>query len=155
MRLDSNYNSAVILIGSSCYSSESWDTQTLKQFFKEATFEQISWSWNWSWSLTVRNQGYSVRLSSFWRCMAIDLIVILCCNLYLFRRIIRKTMDCLMKKFGCWSFWGHWCMPEAVLLVVHYQSVIMLNFCISGLYWRSALKWKFKWRIKFSTKMEA
>lgn len=155
MRLDSNYNSAVILIGSSCYSCESWDTQTLKEFFMEATYEQISWSWNWSCSLRVRNQGYSVRLSFFWRCFAIDLFVIFCCNVWLFRRFKRKTMGWLMKKFGCWSFWGHWYMPEAVLLVVHYQRVIMLHFCISGLYWMSELKCKLKWKIKFSTKMEA
>lgn len=58
-----------------------------------------------------------MKLSSFWRFMA-------CCKVCLIRQIIRKTMGLLMKKFGCWSFWGHWYMREAVLLVVHYQSVM-------------------------------
>lgn len=148
IRLDSNYNSAVILIGSSWYSSESWDNQTLKQFSRRPHMKKFLGAGIdhavWEWEIKVTQWGFlsfgDARPSTY--------------DWWLFRRFKRKTMGWLMKKFCCWSFWGHWYMPEAVLLVVHYQRVIMFHFCISGLYGMSELKCKLKWKIKFSTKME-
>lgn len=125
MRLDCNYNLAMILIGSSCYSSESWDTQTLKQFFTEATYEHISQSWSWSCSLAMSNWGYSMKLSSFWSFMAINLFIILWFNVCLIRRIIRETMGWLLKSFwSYWSFLGH---------ALGSAFSCALSECISGL----------------------